>query len=221
MRQRRGPLSGIEILAQGRPGILGLRQAAPLQLRHHELDELADVVHRAIAAAQDEPTVRAGRDMQFLELVGDRLRRALRDQDAVDEKALAELLQRLLGIDGLEQFLEAAEIALLGLHLVGEIGEPHVRRRDREVDAVLRRHLDEARLGRDRVEVALLLRARGGRGFRDLHANRPENADVARLAAGRHKLGVELFPVLLHAGQRAACAELQFGEVRRERHAGT
>src|SRR4051794_12872194 len=104
----------IEILPQRRPGVFLLRQAAPLQLGHDEVDEFADVVHGRIAAAQNESAVGAGAEVQLLELVDDGLRRAGGDEDAVDEEALAEFLQRLLRIDRLEQLLEAAEIAFFG-----------------------------------------------------------------------------------------------------------
>ena len=124
------------------------------------------------------------------------------------------------GIDGLEQLLEAAEIALLRANLVGEIGEPHAGPRRREVDIVLRRHFDQAGFRRDRLEIAPLLGLRVRVGVRDLDADRPENADVARLAADGGQLGVERRAMLLHAGKRAARAELQVGIGRGQVHAG-
>src|SRR5262249_54063512 len=137
--------STVEVLAQRRPGIILLREAAAPQLGDNELDEFADVVHRSVAATEDEAAVGPGLEMHPLELVDDRLRLAGAHQDAINQEAPAELLERLLRVDGLEQLLEAAEIALLGANLVGEVGKPHARFRGREVDAVLRRHLDEAR----------------------------------------------------------------------------
>src|SRR5262249_34220832 len=143
-----------------------------------------------------------------------------RREDAVDEEALAELLDRLLRVDGLEQLLEAAEIALVGLHGVGEIRKPHAGPRGREVDIILGRHLDQPGLRRNRVEIAPLLFAR--RRFRvgDLNADRPQDADVARLAADARELLVERLAVLLHARERAPRRELQLRVGRGERHAG-
>src|SRR3984893_4634952 len=46
--------SMVEILAQCRPRVLLLRQAAALQLGDDELDEFTDVVHRRVAAAENE-----------------------------------------------------------------------------------------------------------------------------------------------------------------------
>src|SRR5262249_44680835 len=112
--------SVIEVLAQRRARVLRLRQPAPLQLGDHVLDEIVDVALRREAARQDEAAVGAGAVVQLLELVDDLLRGAARRQHAVDQEAPAELFHRLLGIDGLEQLLEAAEVALVGLHLVGE-----------------------------------------------------------------------------------------------------
>src|SRR5262249_8144962 len=128
-------LSTVEVLAQRRPGIILLREAAALQLGDNELDEFADVVHRSGAATEGEAAVGPGLEMHPLELVDDRLRRAGCDQDAIHQEAPAEFLERLLRVDGLEQLLEAAEIALLGANLVGEVGKPHARFRGREVDA--------------------------------------------------------------------------------------
>src|SRR4029077_11451661 len=88
------PPSTVEILAQRRPRILLLRQAAALQLGDDELDELPDVVHRRVAAAENEAAVGSGLEVHLLELVDDRLRRAGGDQDAVDQKAPAEFLER-------------------------------------------------------------------------------------------------------------------------------
>src|SRR5262245_42304455 len=85
--------SAVELLAQGWPSVLLLREAPPLQLRHHELDELAHVVHRGIAAAQDEAAIGAGLEVHPLELVDDRFGRAGRNQNAIDQKTLPELLQ--------------------------------------------------------------------------------------------------------------------------------
>src|SRR5262249_31630184 len=104
--------SAVEILAQGRAGIFRLRQAAALQLGNDVLDELGDVALARKAAGKDEATVGAGAEVQLLELVDDLLRGAARRQNAVDQETLAELLEGLLGIDGLEQLLEAAEVAL-------------------------------------------------------------------------------------------------------------
>src|SRR6267143_1449711 len=73
--------SVVEILAQRRSAIFLLRQAAPLQLGHDQIDELADVVHGMKSAAQDEAAVGAGLVMQLLEHIDDRFRRAGRDQD--------------------------------------------------------------------------------------------------------------------------------------------
>src|SRR5262245_30618441 len=92
-RQAAEMTSLVEILAQRRSGICLLRQSAALQLRYHELDELAHVIHRGIAAAENEAAIGAGAEMHLLELVDNRFRRAGRNQDAVDQEAAGELLQ--------------------------------------------------------------------------------------------------------------------------------
>src|SRR5690349_8759074 len=84
--RRRGAMgrSVIEVLAQRRPRILRLRQAAPLQLGHHVLHEIVDVALGREAAGEDEAAVGAGAVMQLLEFVDDLLRCAARGEDAVD-----------------------------------------------------------------------------------------------------------------------------------------
>src|ERR1700738_2001760 len=59
----------IEVLAQRRSAVFRLRQAAPLQLGHDQLDELADVVHGVKSAAQDEAAVGPGLVVQLLERI--------------------------------------------------------------------------------------------------------------------------------------------------------
>src|SRR5882724_4557002 len=78
-----------EIVPQRGTRVFRLGQAAALQLWHHELDELANVVHSRIAAAEDETAIGARRKVHFFQLVDDALWRAGRDQDAIDQKAAA------------------------------------------------------------------------------------------------------------------------------------
>src|SRR6266851_995593 len=79
--------SVVEVLAQRRSAVFLLRQAAPLQLGHDQIDELADVVHGMKSAAQDEAAVGAGLVMQLLEHIDDCFRRAGRDQDSLVMKS--------------------------------------------------------------------------------------------------------------------------------------
>ena len=75
----------------------------------------------------------------------------------------------------------------------------------------MRRHFHETGFGTDRLKIAPLLFLGVGFGIGDLDADRPKNADVARLAADRGQLGVKRFAVLLHGRNRAARAELHVG----------
>ena len=105
-RQNDGSLIA-EVFPQRRADVFRLGQAAPLQLRNDELDELADVVHGRIAAAEDEAAVGAGCKVHLLQLVDDRLWRAGRDEDPIDQKAAAELLDGLPRIGGFQKLIEA------------------------------------------------------------------------------------------------------------------
>ena len=91
MRSRQSDGSLIaEVFPQRRAGVFRLGQAAALQLGNDKLDELADVVHGRIAAAEDEAAVGAGCKVHFLQLVDDCLGCAGRDEDPIDQKAAAE-----------------------------------------------------------------------------------------------------------------------------------
>ena len=139
--------------------------------------------------------------------------------DAIDQEAAAELLDGLRGIGRLEQLIEAAVIALLRAHLVGKVGEPHAGRALEKSTLYCADISTSPASGRIDVEVTLLLLLGFGLGVGDLDADRPQDSDVARLAADLGELGVERVAMLLHTGNGAARAELHVGIARGEVHA--
>jgi len=59
--------------------------------------------------------------VHLLQLVDDCLGRAGRDEDPIDQKAAAELLDGLRRICGFQKLIKASVISLLRAYLVGEV----------------------------------------------------------------------------------------------------
>jgi len=155
--------------------------------------------------------------VEFLKHVDDLTGRAGCSENAVEEEAPAHFLNGLIGIVGLQQFLEAAEVALLARDGIGEVGELHARPRLREIDVVLEGHLDEACIRRDSVEVFALALGVLPVGIRHFDPYRPEYADIARLSACIGERCVERGAMAFHAGCCAPRRELQFREIGAQR----